>query len=167
MQEIMDKLKQKITVLVATFFWTGKVGKAPGTMGTLATIPLWLILVRLPVVWYMTVVIALTLVGIFAAQAYEHLTNKHDAKEIVIDEVVGFLITLTWLPVTWQTVLGGFILFRFFDIIKPWPIKMLDQKVKGGVGVMIDDIAAGLISSIILQIIYTQTSWLGAQIQTF
>ena len=82
------------------------------------------------------------------------------------DEVVGFLITMVWLPLTWQSLLLGFVLFRFFDIVKPPPIRQLDQHVKGGFGVMIDDIAAGLISSVILQIIYTQTSWLGVQIST-
>ena len=88
----------------------------------------------------------------------------HDSKEIVIDEVAGFLITMTWLPMTWQSVVIGFILFRFFDIVKPPPIRQLDKKIQGGVGVMIDDIAAGIISNFILQILFTYTLILGSQV---
>ncbi len=114
----------------------------------------------------MVVTLLLFPLGVMAAQAYEAQSNSHDAKEIVIDEVVGFLITMTWLPMTWQSVVLGFLLFRFFDIVKPPPIRQLDRKVPGGLGVMIDDVAAGFISSLILQTIYTQTSWLGVQIST-
>ena len=77
---------------------------------------------------------------------------------------MGFLITMTWLPITWQSLVLGFIIFRFLDIVKPPPIGLLDRRVKGGLGVMIDDIAAGIIGSLILQMVYTQTSWLGVQI---
>lgn len=159
--------KDKIVIMLATFFGAGKFPKAPGTMGTLATIPLWYFMAKLSVLPYMLIVIVLAVMGILIAQAYEAIVQKHDSKEIVIDEVVGFLITMTWLPVTWQSVVLGFILFRFFDIVKPPPIRQLDQKVKGGTGVMIDDIAAGVICNLILQIIYTNTLWLGAQTQTF
>jgi phosphatidylglycerophosphatase A len=112
----------------------------------------------------MLVVLALIGLGIVAAQAYESQAGVHDSKEIVIDEVVGFLITMTWLPVTWQSALIGFIVFRFFDILKPPPIRQLDQKVQGGFGVMVDDIVAGIIGSIIMQILYNHTNWLGSQI---
>jgi len=153
--------------MFATFFYAGCSPKAPGTVGTLATIPLWYLLAQLSILPYMVIVFILSIVGILVAQAYEGMVQKHDSKEIVIDEVVGFLITMTWLPLTWQSVVFGFILFRFFDIVKPPPIRQLDKKIGGGVGVMVDDIAAGIICNIILQIVYAQTSWLGAQTQTF
>ena len=156
----------KVFLLIATFFNIGRVSKAPGTVATFATIPLWWALTHAGPLIYMIVVLLLVPLGIAAAQAYETQSDQHDSKEIVIDEVVGFLITMVWLPVTWQSVTLGFIIFRFLDIVKPPPIRQLDQHVKGGLGVMIDDIAAGLIGSLILQYVYTQTSWLGVQIST-
>jgi phosphatidylglycerophosphatase A len=112
----------------------------------------------------MIVTLILFPIGIMAAQAYEAQSATHDAKEIVIDEVVGFLITMTWLPMTWQSVVLGFVIFRFLDIVKPPPIRQFDRKVPGGLGVMLDDVAAGIIGSILMQLIYTQTNWLGTQI---
>ena len=151
---------------IAIFFGAGKSPKAPGTVGTLATIPLWFALSQLGPFVYMAVTFLLVFVGVAAANAYEAISQKHDSKEIVIDEVVGFLITMTWLPVTWQSLLIGFVVFRFLDIVKPPPIRQLDQKVKGGFGVMVDDIAAGIIGSIFMQLLYNHTNWLGMQIST-
>ena len=159
-------MNKKTVTLLATFFGSGRLPKSPGTWGTLATIPLWYVLAQLHAIPYMVVVLLLCVAAILIAQAYENMTNTHDSKEIVIDEVVGFLITMTWLPLTWQSLIAGFILFRIVDIVKPPPIRQLDQKVKGGVGVVIDDIAAGIVCNIILQLVYTYTPWLGAQTQT-
>jgi phosphatidylglycerophosphatase A len=149
---------------LATFFGVGKVPKAPGTIATLATIPLWFILAKLGVIIYMGAVVALALLGILAAEAYEKKFEKPDNQEIVIDEVVGYLITMTWLPLTWQSALIGFVVFRALDIFKPWPISFFDKKVKGGLGVMADDLVAGIIGSILMQFIYNHTYWLGSQI---
>ena len=110
-------------------------------MGTLATIPLWFLLSQTGPIPYMLVTFLLIPVGVMAAQAYEDSVQKHDSKEIVIDEVVGFLITMTWVPLTWQSLVFGFCIFRFLDIVKPPPIRQLDQKVGGGFGVMVDNIA--------------------------
>ena len=156
----------RLVEIFATYFYVGKIPKAPGTWGTLAALPLWYGLSFLNPLWYMTVVFILVLSSIFICQIYEKNTESHDSKEIVIDEVVGFLITMTWLPVTWQSAVFGFVVFRFLDILKPPPIRQLDQKVQGGVGVVIDDVAAGILANILLQIVYNQTGWLGAQIQT-
>ncbi|MCC2677612.1 MAG: phosphatidylglycerophosphatase [Pseudobdellovibrio sp.] len=156
----------KFLIQIAIFFGAGKSPKAPGTVGTIATIPLWYALSHLGPIAYMAITFALVFVGVAAANAYEAVSQKHDSQEIVIDEVVGFLITMTWLPVTWQSLLIGFAVFRILDILKPPPIRQLDRKVQGGFGVMVDDIAAGIIGSIIMQIIYNQTNWLGMQIST-
>lgn len=168
----MKKLNQKyilknFTDCCATFFYVGKIPRAPGTFATLATIPLWYLMSSLNPIWYMAITFLIVIFGIFISEAYEKTQAVHDSREIVIDEVAGFLITMVWLPVTWQSVVFGFLLFRFFDIVKPPPIRQLDQKIMGGVGVMLDDVAAGIIANLILQIIYTQTLWLGAQTQTF
>ena len=153
-------------IQLATYFSIGKISKAPGTVATVATIPLWYLLAQTGPIIYMVVTFALIPIGVIAAQAYEDFSQSHDSKEIVIDEVVGYLITMTWLPLTWQSMLIGFIVFRFLDIVKPPPIRQLDQKVKGGFGVMVDDIAAGVIGSVIMQVLYNHTNWLGMQIST-
>lgn len=138
---------------------------APGTWGTLATLPLWWILVKgTHPLFYMIFLTLFMMFAIAACSLYEKFETGHDHSHVVIDEVVGFLITLLWLPATWQTVVLGFVLFRIFDISKPFPIGYLDRKVQGGLGVVIDDVVAGVIANIILQIIYTQTNWLGARI---
>lgn len=151
---------------VATLFGVGFAPKAPGTVATLATIPIWYALAQTGAVIYMIVTFLLFPLGILAAQAYENHVGRHDSKEIVIDEVVGFLITMTWLPLTWQSVALGFVVFRVLDIVKPPPIRQLDKRMPGGFGVMVDDVVAGIIGSIVMQLIYNQTNWLGVQIST-
>lgn len=129
---------------------------APGTFGTIATLPLWYILSHnLSPIPYMMAVFALVIGAMAICEMYERQVPGHDNSEVVIDEVVGFLITMTWVPETWKSALVGFILFRILDITKPFPISYLDKRVKGGVGVVIDDIAAGILASIILQGIYS------------
>ena len=150
--------------VIATWFYVGKIKKAPGTWATFATVPLVFVFHKLGPFYNMTAVFILLLVGILAADYYEKKSKVKDNSEIVIDEVVGFLITMFWLPITWQAYFLGFILFRILDIFKPFPIGYLDRKVKGGIGIMADDIAAGLIANIILQQLYTHTMILGTQL---
>lgn len=149
---------------LATLFGVGRIKKAPGTWGTVATIPLVLLFNWAGPFYYMAAIALLLPVGVAACHIYEQAHGGHDHKEIVIDEVLGFLITMIWLPMTWQAILIGFGLFRVLDITKPLFIGYLDKRVQGGLGVMIDDVAAGVIASLIMQTIYTQTNWLGAQI---
>jgi phosphatidylglycerophosphatase A len=159
-------MTQKLLIQIATLFSVGRISRAPGTLATLVTLPIWWALAQAGPVIYMAVVVLLFPLGVLAAQVYEEQSGRHDSKEIVIDEVVGFLITMTWLPLTWQSAVMGFILFRALDIFKPPPIGLLDKRVQGGLGVMVDDVAAGIIGSIVMQLIYTQTNWLGSQILT-
>ena len=113
----------------------------------------------------MLAILILMPLAVWAAEVYEQDKGSHDSPEIVIDEVLGFMITMTWLPQTWKAYVAGFILFRVLDIFKPFPIGYLDKKVRGGLGVVADDVAAGIIASLILQTIYANTFWLGAQIR--
>ena len=156
---IMTMLK-----VFVTFFGVGLSPKAPGTMGTAAAIPFALLLIWSGPFIHMFAAMALALAAIVACEKYEKQIGGHDHSHIVIDEVVGFLITMTWLPITWQSVLAGFVLFRLFDIWKPWPIRHFDKKVAGGLGVVVDDIVAGIFANIILQLLYTKTNLLGVQI---
>ena len=149
--------------LFATFFGIGRWPIMPGTWASLAALPLAYGMFQTNIFVYMGLTFLFLILGILSCDLVEQTRQSHDDGDLVIDEVVGILITLTWLPLTWQTFVFGFVLFRFFDILKPFPISFLDKKVKGGLGVMMDDVAAGLIANVILQIIYTQTSWLGSQ----
>ena len=158
---------RKFLKSLATLFGVGLVPKAPGTFGTLATIPIFILLTLAGPLAYLGFVILLLPVGIAACHIYEQDKGGHDHKEIVIDEVLGFLITMLWLPMTWQAILIGFVLFRVLDITKPLFIGYLDKKIQGGLGVMVDDVAAGIIASFVLQVLYTKTDWLGAQVMIF
>ena len=109
-------MNSKFLLLIATFFNIGKSPKAPGTVATLATIPLFILMSRLSDVTYLVSVFAIIILGIFAAQAYESVATEHDSKEIVIDEVAGFLITMALVPCTWKSIVLGFALFRLFFI---------------------------------------------------
>ena len=148
---------------LATFFGVGKSPKAPGTFGSLAALPFAALLMLAGPFYYMGACVLLLPISIVAAEIYERVNGGHDASEIVIDEVLGMWVSLTWLPLTWQTFLLGFVLFRILDICKPFPISYLDRKIEGGVGVVVDDLAAGLVVNLILQFVYVNTAWLGLQ----
>jgi phosphatidylglycerophosphatase A len=124
---------------------------APGTAGTLAAIPLYLVLAGLPLPWYLTAVVLAALVGVWACGTTARDLGRGDPGAIVWDEVVGFLVTMTAAPPGWGWILLGFALFRLFDIWKPWPIRALDARVHGGLGIMLDDLAAGLLAWAVLQ----------------
>jgi len=131
--------------------------RAPGTFGSIAgLIVCWGFSLASPdinrILLQTLFLILFIPIGVVASDKYEKFTGKHDPKEVVIDEVVGMVITLYSLPFSIFNILIGFALFRFFDILKPFPIGKL-QKINGGWGIMADDIAAGLISLIILKLI--------------
>ena len=124
----------------------------PGTAGTLAAIIPYLFLQHLPLTAYLLVIVITALVGIKICDATAKSLGVHDHGSIVWDEFVGFWITMIAAPTGWQWILAGFILFRFFDIVKPWPISWLDKHVDGGFGIMIDDVVAGLMAFLCLQL---------------
>lgn len=146
---------------LATCFGIGRLRPAPGTWGTLVAMPLAFGVSYFGPFVYMGACIFLVIIAILASEAHEQVSTSHDSSDVVIDEVVGFFITITWLPVTWQTFVVGFLLFRVFDIWKPLFIGVLDKKVKGGAGTVMDDVAAGMVANLILQVVYYKTDWLG------
>ena len=149
-------MQRKLNTVLATFFYLGKSPKGPGTVGTLGAIPLVLLFSLGGDIIYMSLTFLVCLAGIFICQNYENESKTHDNQEIVIDEVAGYLIAMAMLPLTFKSFLLAFVLFRLFDILKPFPIGIIDKKVKGGIGVMADDIIAGIITSMILQFIYAK-----------
>ena len=140
-------------LLLAFGFGSGCAPKAPGTFGTLAALPLAYAMIPLPLWLYCAITLVAALAGVWICQ---HATNKmgvHDHGGIVWDEFVGLWIALIAVPQGWYWPLLGFVLFRLFDIAKPWPISWLDKKVHGGFGIMIDDILAGLLAAVCLQLV--------------
>ena len=138
---------------IAFGFGTGTLPLAPGTFGTLIAIPLYLVLRPLPLPIYMTLVFFLTLGAMVLCQKLEKEMLVHDHPGMCIDEIIGYLITMINAPRGFFWVALGFALFRFFDIFKPWPIRDIDERVAGGIGVILDDALAGLYSMIIIQLI--------------
>jgi phosphatidylglycerophosphatase A len=144
--------------VIATFFGTGYFPNAPGTFATIATLPLYLILRRLPAPIYILFLAKLIALGVITSDIMEKQWGK-DPSRVVIDEVCGLLVTLISRPKGFKEIALGTLLFRFFDIIKPFPVGIIDRKVKGGIGIMADDIAAGVISALILLIV-RRKGWL-------
>lgn len=140
-------------LILATGFASGLSPKAPGTFGTLAAIPVYLLVSQFNASLYIISVLLMFVVGILLCNKATEILQVHDHPGIVWDEFVGYLITMFMVPGNFTFIVLGFFLFRFFDILKPWPIKYLDQQVKGGFGIMIDDVLAGVMANIVLQII--------------
>jgi phosphatidylglycerophosphatase A len=137
-------------LFLAFGFGSGLAKKAPGTCGTLAAIPIYLLIAQTGNLSYSLITIAVTMAGIWICGLAANKLGEHDFGGIVWDEIAGYLITLWWIPFSWQAVALGFILFRFFDILKPWPIKIADRRVKGGFGIMLDDVLAGVLANVVL-----------------
>ena len=139
--------------LLATGFGSGLAPVSPGTFGTLAAIPFYLMFVFAPqwTFWLFTAIVCLVGPSICGKAAED--IGVHDHKASVWDEFAGFFITMCLVPFSWTNVAVGFALFRLFDILKPWPISYLDKKVHGGLGIMADDILAGVISAVLLYLL--------------
>lgn len=127
--------------------------KAPGTMGTVAAVPFYLLLQLLSLPLYLFIVALACLIGFWLCDKTSKELGVHDHPGIVWDEFCGYWITMIAAPAGWLWIVTGFILFRIFDIWKPWPIRWLDKKVHGGFGIMIDDIIAGVFAWAGLQLI--------------
>ena len=138
---------------VACGFGSGLAPVAPGTFGTLVALPLWWLLQPLPLVAYLGLVVVLAALGVWLCDRAASRLGVHDHPAIVWDEIVGYLVTMVAAPAGWLPMLLGFVLFRAFDIVKPWPIRWFDRKVHGGLGIMLDDLVAGLFAALVLQII--------------
>ena len=134
----------RLALVVATFFGAGFAPVAPGTVGSLAALPFAWAMSRFSTPWQLFTALAVTLLGMPAAAAAGRSLGVVDAKQIVIDEVAGILITFIGVPFGWSTAVAGFLLFRLFDITKPWPASYFDRKVKNGAGVVLDDVMAAL-----------------------
>lgn len=134
-------------------FGSGLAPKAPGTFGTLMAVPLYLLLANLSLWPYLAVLVLSFVVGIYLCGKTADDLGVHDHPGIVWDEFVGFWIAMIAAPSGWLWLVLGFLLFRLFDIWKPWPIKFFDQKVESGLGIMLDDVLAGIYALVIIQLL--------------
>jgi len=139
--------------LLAFGLGSGGLPKAPGTYGTLAAVPLYLLLQPLSLVTYLLTILGMFLFGVWLCEVVSRDLGVHDHGGIVWDEWVGFLITMILAPQGWPWLLAGFALFRLFDIWKPWPIGWLDKRVGGGLGIMLDDVLAGVYGLVVMQMV--------------
>ncbi|GLS27886.1 phosphatidylglycerophosphatase A [Marinibactrum halimedae] len=131
-------------------FGSGLSPKAPGTVGTLAAIPLWWAMQSLPFGVLVGIITVSFVLGVWVCAQSSRQLQVHDHPGIVWDEFVGYWITMLAAPKEWWWIIVGFGLFRFFDIIKPWPIGWVDRRVKGGFGIMVDDAIAGILAALVL-----------------
>ncbi|NNE37266.1 MAG: phosphatidylglycerophosphatase A [Gammaproteobacteria bacterium] len=134
-------------------FGTGYSPKAPGTMGTMVGVLIYLLIRDIELIYYLVLTMGFLVAGILMCRYTSDALKVEDHPAIVWDEIVGYLITMCYAPVGWWWALVGFVLFRFFDILKPWPVNLADIRVKGGIGIMLDDVIAGIYSLAIMQII--------------
>ncbi len=141
-------------LFLAFGFGSGLVKKAPGTMGTVAAIPVYWLFAQFNFWIFSLLTIVATIIGIWICDIAAKKLDEHDFGGIVWDEIAGYLITMWFvmatIPFSWAAIITGFILFRIFDILKPQPIKWVDARVTGGFGIMLDDVIAGLFAGIIL-----------------
>ncbi len=144
----------KDPVLFLAFgFGSGLVPRAPGTAGTAAAIPLYLWFSQYSLTIYLVLVFLVSITGVWICQQASARLGAHDHPGIVWDEFAGFLVTMIPASASWIWVVAGFVLFRVFDIWKPWPISWADRELKGGLGIMLDDLLAGGIAAVILFIV--------------
>lgn len=138
---------------LALGFGAGMAPKAPGTFGTLVAIPFIFILSFAPQIVYVSILMVTILAGVWICEKTASDWGVHDHSAIVWDEIAGIMLVMAWVPITPLSLLLGFLLFRLFDIVKPYPISWLDRHVKGGLGIMVDDLMAGLYAVLLLKLI--------------
>lgn len=153
LQQKLHKVWQDPAYFIAFGFGTGLLPTAPGTWGTLAAIPIYLLIASCSPAIYIAIILLAFILGVFVCQKVSVDLGVSDYKGIVWDEVVGYLITLTFAPFEFSWMLLGFLLFRLFDIWKPQPIRWIDERVQGGLGVMLDDVLAAIPAWLILRLL--------------
>lgn len=144
------KCKEFLVSMLVTCFFVGKMPYIPGTFGSICGV---LIYFMLPYNYITPAILALFCAGVVTSSYYEKIVKKSDPKEVVIDEVVGQMITLRLCfcenEQSLYMYILPFLLFRFFDILKPWPIRVIDRNLHGGFGIMLDDVGASIFASIL------------------
>ena len=147
------KFRERAILFVATGFFIGTVPFAPGTFGSLIGLPVCFLLSRLNLLQSVIYILVFILFAIGIASAAEKILEQKDPGQIVIDEIAGLMVTFAGLPFNLKTALAGFVIFRVFDILKPFPIRILERRVGGGTGVVLDDVLAGVYGNLIIRLV--------------
>jgi phosphatidylglycerophosphatase A len=145
-----NSLRNRLILFVAQGASSGKSPFAPGTAGTVVGVLLYLLLAGLPPAGYLAACVLVTVIAVWTAGEAEILLGKKDPGAVVIDEIAGFLVSMILVPPAWAFIVAGFFLFRFFDVVKPWPLRRV-QDLHGGPGIVLDDIGAGIYTNLALQ----------------
>jgi phosphatidylglycerophosphatase A len=148
------KFREQAVLFLATGLFIGTVPFAPGTFGAIIGLPIVFLLSRFDLLLSVSVILLFIFFAIGIASAAEKMLNQKDPGKIVIDEIAGLMVAFTGLPFNLKTAVVGFILFRVFDILKPFPIRTLERKVGGGTGVVLDDVLAGIYANLILRLAF-------------
>jgi phosphatidylglycerophosphatase A len=143
----------RIALAISTWFGIGLLPGIPGTLGTAGAVPLYVLIDSLGGRYRALFVLIAVAGAIWSSHRAQRILRKADSREIVVDEVAGFLLTTVLLPFTWLTLIAGFLLFRFFDILKPPPIRKIEQEVRGGLGIVLDDLVAGAYAHLCLRLL--------------
>ena len=146
-------LTNKAAVFLATGFYIGKIPLAPGTFGSLIGLPLCFLLAEIQLSAAIIAVLLIIALAIWISNVAERTLERKDPGCIVIDEIAGMAVTLIGLPFNLTTAAIGFILFRILDILKPFPIRILDKRLPGGLGIVADDVVAGMFSNVLIRIL--------------
>jgi len=146
-------LSMKSALGFASWFGAGLMPLAPGTFGTLTALPLVLVLNHMGELYEGLALFFLVPLAVWSSSLSERCLGRNDPPEVVVDEVAGFLLTLFLLPLSWLTLCLGFVLFRFFDILKPFPIRWFEKNLRGGTGIVLDDLMAGIYANLGLRLL--------------
>ncbi|MBI5682604.1 MAG: phosphatidylglycerophosphatase A [Deltaproteobacteria bacterium] len=147
-------MSNKAVIFLSTGFYTGYSPIAPGTVGTILGIPLGIFLSRFNTISQMLVIVILFFVFSFISGKAEEILGKKDASTIVCDEILGFLAAMFLIPYAFFNIIAVFFLFRLFDIWKPFPIRMIENRIKSGYGIILDDVIAGVYANAVLRIAF-------------
>ena len=149
----MSSFNRGFIIFLATGAYSGFSPVMPGTAGSVVGVLLFIIIASLSPPVYLLTILAFIALSVWVSERAEKIFEKEDASQIVIDEIAGYFVTMAFLPCDWRYIAAGFVLFRIFDIIKPYPANRINDNVHGGVGVVFDDIAAGVYANLVLQVI--------------
>ncbi|MGD2188248.1 MAG: phosphatidylglycerophosphatase A [Desulfobacterales bacterium] len=152
------KFRERAVLFLATGFFIGTVPFAPGTFGAIIGLPVCFLISKLNIFIAVICTLLFIFFAIWMAAAAGKIVKKEDPAEIVIDEIAGLIVTFVGLPFTLKTAIAGFIIFRIFDIWKPFPIRSLEKKVAGGPGIVLDDVMAGIYANLILRLAIYMTA---------
>lgn len=152
-QSVIPTWKKHLCIFLSTGFYSGFMPIAPGTAGSVVGLGIVYLLKDTGTFFQVVAALLFSVLGIWVSDVASKVFKKHDPQRVVIDEIVGVMITMIGIPLTGYTGLLGFCLFRFFDILKPIPANFADKKLKGGLGVMLDDIVAGIYGNIVMHLV--------------